>query len=149
MFFDLDSLLQDTIDLSTLEAPFSQQEIDSVVKQLPLDKSPGPDGFSNEFLKRCWPIIRHDFYKLCAAFYDGNVCLQSINGSFITLIPKIDGPIRVNDFRPISLLNSSVKLITKVLANRLQPFITKLVHTNQYGFIKTRTIQDCLAWSLE
>jgi hypothetical protein len=65
------------------------------------------------------------------------------------LIPKIDGPIRVNDFRPISLLNSSVKLITKVLANRLQPFITKLVHTNQYGFIKTRTIQDCLAWSLE
>jgi hypothetical protein len=149
MFFDLDSLLQDTIDLSTLEAPFSQQEIDSVVKQLPLDKSPGPDGFSNEFLKRCWPIIRHDFYKLCAAFCDGNVCLQSINGSFITLIPKIDGPIRVNDFRPISLLNSSVKLITKVLANRLQPFITKLVHTNQYGFIKTRTIQDCLAWSLE
>jgi hypothetical protein len=42
-----------------------------------------------------------------------------------------------------------VKLITKVLANILQPFITKLVHTNQYGFIKTRTIQDCLAWSLE
>jgi hypothetical protein len=75
MFFDLDSLLQDTIDLSTLEAPFSQQEIDSVVKQLPLDKSLGPDGFSNEFLKMCWPIIRHDFYKLCAAFCDENVCL--------------------------------------------------------------------------
>jgi retron-type reverse transcriptase len=75
--------------------------------------------------------------------------LQSINSSFITLLPKIDGPTRVNDFRPISLLNTSVKLITKLLSKRLQPEITKLVHKNQYGFIKTRTIQDCLAWAFE
>jgi retron-type reverse transcriptase len=55
----------------------------------------------------------------------------------------------INDYRPISLLNSSIKLITKLLANRLQPLITKLVHANQYGFIKKRSIQDCLAWSFE
>jgi hypothetical protein len=55
----------------------------------------------------------------------------------------------VNDYRPISLLNSSVKLLTKILANRLQKVITKLIHANQYGFIKDRSIQDCLAWSFE
>ena len=55
----------------------------------------------------------------------------------------------VSDFRPISLLNSSVKLLIKTLANRLQPKITSLIHKNQYGFIKKRTIQDCLAWSYE
>jgi retron-type reverse transcriptase len=42
-----------------------------------------------------------------------------------------------------------MKIITKLLANRLQGVIKKLIHTNQYGFIKTRTIQDCLAWALE
>jgi len=82
-------------------------------------------------------------------FYQGNLCLRSINSSFITLIPKVDGPISVNDFRPISLLNSSIKIITKLLANRLQPHITSLVHKNQYGFIRTSSIQDCLAWSFE
>ena len=56
---------------------------------------------------------------------------------------------RVNDFRPITLLNSSVKLITKILANRLQQSITSLVHTNQYGFIRTRTIHDYVAWAFE
>jgi retron-type reverse transcriptase len=61
----------------------------------------------------------------------------------LTLIPKVDGPVR------ITLLNSSVKIVTKLLANRLQSLITKLIHTNQYGFIKSRSIQDCLAWSFE
>jgi hypothetical protein len=121
-----------------------------IIKHLSLDKSPGLDGFNNEFLKKCWHIIRQDFYNLCRDFHmGGEVCLQSINGSFIALVPKVDGPSRINDYRPISLLNSSIKVIIKVLANRLQPLITRLVHANQYGFIKNRTIQDCLAWSFE
>ena len=55
----------------------------------------------------------------------------------------------MNDFRPISLLNCVLKIITKLLANRLQGKITSLIRTNQYGFIKSRTIQDCLAWTYE
>ena len=42
-----------------------------------------------------------------------------------------------------------MKIITKLLANRLQTVMTSLVHKNQYGFIKGRTIQDCLAWAFE
>jgi hypothetical protein len=56
----------------------------------------------------------------------------------------VEGPNRVSDYRPISLLNSSMKIIMKLLANRIQEVIMKMVHTNQYGFIKTRTVQDCL-----
>lgn len=149
--FDLDpaSLLDRREDLDFLEEPFTTQEIDEVIKKLPNDKSPGPDGFNNEFLKSCWATIKSYFYKLCQDFQDGTVCLRSINSSFITLIPKIQDAKAVSNFRPISLLNSSVKLITKLLANRLQTVITKLVHRNQYGFIRTRTIQDCLAWSIK
>jgi retron-type reverse transcriptase len=55
----------------------------------------------------------------------------------------------VGDYRPISLLNNSMKILTKLLANRLQPFMSRLIHKNQYGFIKGRSIQDCLAWAYE
>jgi retron-type reverse transcriptase len=75
--------------------------------------------------------------------------LDSINNSLITLIPKKQSPTTVNDFRPISLLNSCLKLLTKLLADRLQQWILKLVSANQYGFIRGRTIQDCLAWAFE
>jgi len=70
------------------------------------------------------------------------------NGSLITLVPKHDSAIRVYDFRPISLLNTLVKIITKLLANRLQMLLPQIIRTNQYVFIKHRCIQDCLAWSL-
>jgi hypothetical protein len=50
---------------------------------------------------------------------------------------------------PVLLLNNSMKIITKLLANRLQTVMTSLVHKNQYGFIRGRTIQDCLAWAYE
>lgn len=145
MLFDLNLLIQRNTNLSHLEEQFTTDEIDAIVKQLPNDKSPGPDGFTNEFIKKCWSTVKHDFYNLCWAFFENNLCLQSINTSFITLIPKVTNPSTVSDFRPISLLNTSMKLITKILANRLQKIIIPLIRKNQYGFIKERTIQDCLA----
>ena len=56
--------------------------------------------------------------------------LESINKSFITLVPKKNSPETVNDFRPISLMNISLKVITKVLAERLQSVILQVVHQN-------------------
>jgi retron-type reverse transcriptase len=94
-------------------------------------------------------VIASDFYELCDKFFDGSICLDSINGSYVTLIPKHSSPVSVGDYRPISLLNTSMKAPTKLLTNRLQLVITKLVHQNQYGFLKAWTIQDYLAWAFE
>jgi hypothetical protein len=147
--FDLSGLIMLQEGLHWLDEPFSKQEIDSIVAALPSDKSLGPDGFNTNFIKKCWSVISQDFYDLCEQFYHGDVCLQSINGSFIVLIPKKENVQLVGDFRPISLLNNSMKIITKLLANRLQTVMTSPVYKNQYGFIKGRTIQDCLAWAFE
>ena len=144
-----ENLITTSSQLQHLEEPFTLEEIDSVIRALPNNKSPGPDGFNNEFIKAAWPIIKQDFYDLCHSFYSDDVCLGSINSSYITLIPKVDNPKYVGDFRPISLLNTSVKLLTKNLANRLQSSVIPLIHRNQYGFIRTRTIQDCLVWAFE
>jgi hypothetical protein len=51
-----------------LEAPFSKEEIEDVVKGLPNEKSPGPDGFNNEFIKNCWNIIGEDIVLLIQEF---------------------------------------------------------------------------------
>jgi hypothetical protein len=149
MYFDLHSLLNASEDLHILEEPFMKEEIDGIVANLPSDKSSGPDGFNGNFLRKCWSIIAQEFYELCKGFYEGHICMQSINGSHIVLVPKKDNPVKVRDFRPISLLNSSIKLLTKLLANRLQKVITRIIHKNQYGFIKERSIHDCIAWSFE
>jgi hypothetical protein len=149
MYFDLSELLQPQDSLEELDVPFQKEEIDDIVKNLSMGKSPGPYGFNTDFVRKCWNTISHDFYDLCEGFYNNDICIQSINGSYVTLIPKMDNPRKVSDFRPISLLNSSIKLTTKILANRLQVVILKIIDQNQYGFIKNRSIQDCLAWSYE
>ena len=116
MRFDLERLIQVNFDFSSLILPISNEEIDRIVKLMPSDKAPGPDGFSGCFLKKCWPIIKETFYDLCNDFYNGNLILESISSSFITLVPKINNPETVNDFRPISLLNCSIKLLITILA---------------------------------
>jgi hypothetical protein len=76
---------------------------------MPPDKAPGLDGFNGIFLKKCWHIVKNNIYTLCDDFYNGTINLECINTSFITLVPKISNPEGVNDFRPISLLNGSLK----------------------------------------
>jgi hypothetical protein len=111
--FDFSEYIQPLVSLDELSAPFSTEEIDRIIDDLPTDKAPGPDGFSGLFIKKCWPIIKFDFYKLCHDFWEGTVNLQSINDAFITLIPKVNSPETPSDYRPISLLNISLKIITK------------------------------------
>jgi hypothetical protein len=86
---------------------------------------------------------------LCLAFYNHNLCLRSIIDSYITLILKVDNLVKVSDYRLISLLNCSIKVITKLMGNRLQSVILRVIHENQYEFFKNRSIQNCLAWSFE
>jgi hypothetical protein len=146
--YNLNALLQ-AQDLSILVEEFDPNEINAMIKGLPNSHAPGPDGFNGIFIKKCWNIIGNDFTRLFNDFWTSCIDLSSINSSHISLIPKRGNPEYVDDYRPISLLNYSLKCITKLLSSRLQAVITKLVHQNQYGFIKGRTIQDCLAWAFQ
>jgi hypothetical protein len=148
MHFDLQSLVHQH-NLQQIEVLFIKEDIDKVVMRVPSDKALGPDGFNGLFIKKCWHIIKEDVYQLWFDFLDERIYLEAIHSSFITLVPKVNNPSTVDDFRPISLINSIFEIITKLLGDRLQSIIIPLVHKNQYGFIKTRTIQYCLGRAFE
>lgn len=130
MAYNLSSILKEH-DLTHLDSDFSQQEIESVIRNLPNSHPPGPDGFNGFFIKKCWDIVKKDFIILFKDFCTSNIDLRSISTSLIALLPKKDNPETMDDFRPISLLNYTL-CITKLLSSRLQSIILQLVHKNQY-----------------
>ena len=66
---DLQALGVQAANLQHLEYPFSEEEVWATIKALPADKSPGPDGFTAEFYKSAWPIIKTDILAAFGAFY--------------------------------------------------------------------------------
>jgi hypothetical protein len=67
--------IADDIDLDSLVLPFSVAEIENVIKIMPFDKAPGLDGFNGLFIKKCWPIISADIFRLFQDFFLGTVNL--------------------------------------------------------------------------
>lgn len=89
--------------------------------------------------------MKPDLIQLFKDFWTAQLDLTGVNISYITLIPKLVTPTDIKDFRPISLLHSIPKLISKVLALRLKPKISGLLDQMQSGFITNRSIaENCL-----
>ena len=126
-----------------LDLPFTEEEVWATIKTLPSDKAPGPDGFTGRFYKECWPVIKDDIMEALRVIQEGDGRkLHLLNSAFLILIPKKPDAVEVKDFRPISLVHSFAKLVTKILANRLAPRLNSLVSTNQSAFVRGRCIHD-------
>lgn len=104
------------------------------------NKAPGPDKIPIEFYQCCWSIVKNDIVDLFNNFHDGTVEISRLNYGIITLLPKIKDASKIQQFRPICLLNCLYKLITKVLALRIEPFSDRLIHDTQTAFMKGRNI---------
>lgn len=116
--------------LDYLDDDFSQEEIIQVIKSLPNSHAPGPNGFNGLFIKKTWAIIKQDVTRMLSDFCNNHLDISSINTFHVVLIPKRDNPASMDEFRPISLLNYSLKSITKILSTRLQIAMPSLVHEN-------------------
>ncbi|XP_030046348.1 zinc finger protein 721-like [Microcaecilia unicolor] len=126
-----------------LDAPVTPVEIQKAIQHLPSCKSPGLDGLPNEFYKKfaleLAPLLA-DLFNLSGK---GEALPASMLEAWIAVLPKPNKDhTDCGSYRPISVLNADVKILAKVLANRLAPLLPAVIHPDQVGFVAYRKASD-------
>ncbi|CAL1355598.1 unnamed protein product [Linum trigynum] len=134
------SLDEDDCRLLTLQ--FTEKEIWSAIRDCDGFKAPGPDGFTFEFYKKCWPLCKKDIMLAFEEFHDNGYLPDSVTHAFICLTPKVDVVESVKDLRPICLMNRFHKILSKVLMKRMSIVLPKLISHNQHASVIGRHISE-------
>ena len=121
-------------EIENVNRPITSTEIETLVKNLPTNKSPGPDGkFYQTFREELTPIL----LKLFQYIAEGGTLPNSFYEATITLIPKPDEDVtKKENYRPISLMNKDAKILNKIPRSRIQQHIKRVVHHDQVGFTR-------------
>ena len=124
------------------EEPFTSEDITRALSEMGPTKAPGPDGLHAAFFQKYWQIVGEGVTKTCLHILNEQCTLDSLNHTFIALIPKVEKRRKVMEFRPISFYNVVYRIVAKAIANRLKPILNHIISPNQSIFIPNRLITD-------
>ena len=106
------------------------------------NKSPGFDGLKTNFYKHFWPLFCSEVTAVLNSAYDQEFLAPTQRHGIISLVFKKGDRSRLGNWRPITLLNTDYKILTKGLANRLKLVLPFLIHTDQTACVLERSIFD-------
>ncbi|XP_074360858.1 uncharacterized protein LOC141701117 [Apium graveolens] len=130
------------IQKEKLVTPIADEEVKAAVFAMHSDKSPGIDSLNPGFYQTYWEIVGQDVIKFCREFFQNGELPSGLNRTLVCLIPKVKHPKKVVDLRPISLCNMLMKILSKVMANRLTPTLNAIISEKQSAFIEGRLLTD-------
>lgn len=125
-----------------LVAPITPAPIWDTLRKMKCNKAPRPNGFNVEFFLATWHIVGDTFCKTILDYFVGSPLHRGINSTIISLVPKVNTPSCMKDFRHISLCNVDYKCMSKILARHLYLVLLGLIDKAQSAFIKERQISD-------
>lgn len=125
------------------------EEVKEVMFSIPIDSSPGPDGFGSGFYRSCWNIVEMDVVEVDREFLQGFPLPRFYPASAIVLIPKVSNPSGFDNFRPISLYSIIYKVCFKLLVKRLSPILCRLVSPSQAAFLPRKSIFENISLAQE
>ena len=140
---DLSSLISSVIndeDCVRLCGIPSLVEVKEALSTIPINSSPGPDGFGAGFFMSCWEVVKVDVLEAISEFFLSKRLPRFYSASYIVLIPKVDVPSGFDKFRPISLCSVFYKICSKIIVNRMTGFLPKMISLEQGAFIPGRSI---------
>ena len=123
-----------------LNREIQPEEIHNALRKMKNNKSPGPDGIIVEFYKLYWDVIKDDLYDVFETSYMSEELSYSQYLALIVLLYKKGLRESITNWRPISLSNTDIKILSKVLAERLKIVLPEIIETDQSGCIKGRKI---------
>jgi hypothetical protein len=125
-----------------LVSPFMMDEVREAIFQIENNKAPDPDGFLVEFYQSYWDFVKNDLMTLFRELHRGDLPLYSLNFGMIILLPKCREAAKIQQYRPICLLNVSFKIFTKVTTNRVTQIAQKVMSPSQMTFLPGRNIME-------
>lgn len=120
----------------------TEEEVRAATFSMHPAKSPGIDGLNPGFFQVFWNVVGPDVTKFCQGFFETGEMQLGVNRTLIYLIPKVKKPVHMSELRPISLCNVLVRIVSKVLANKLKSCLNTLISDNQSAFIEGRLLTD-------
>ncbi|KAL2897644.1 hypothetical protein RDABS01_039427 [Bienertia sinuspersici] len=118
---------------SMLDCSFTDKEIRQAIFSIPSNKAPGLDGYNSCFFKEAWSVVGQDVIRAIREFFSSGKLLKEVSVTTLTMVPKVQTPSNVGDYRPVACCSTIYKCISKLLCSKLSTILPDIISPEPRG----------------